>query len=202
MRLNDSLKLYKIFLNKFIFCFLIGAIFIPCKYVNCQQEKEAYDSVFVKQHSPRKAWLFSAVFPGLGQIYNRKYWKVPIIYGIGGAVIFTYFWNHNYYTELDDAYKEFTSMDPRPEEYVFKGTTLTYDIEGTLDRVRNSVRDDRDLSAVGIAAVYFLNIIDAMIDAHFFEYDVSDDLSFKLMPSLIPKNAFACSMGLKLSVKF
>lgn len=185
-----------------MFCFLAGALFLSCKCVYAQQEEILYDSVPVKKIHPRKATLYSAVFPGLGQIYNRKFWKVPIIYGIGGAIIYTYFYNQKYFLDLRDAYNEIYYMDTPPEQYEFRGRLITHDIKGVFYRAMDNARTDRDYSVVGIGALYFLNIIDAMIDAHFYEYDVSDEISLKLEPSLIETNAFACTMGLKLSLKF
>ena len=93
-------------------------------------------------------------------------------------------------------------MDTPPDVYEFRGRLVYNDIEGVLYRAMDNARTDRDYSVVGIGALYFLNIIDAMIDAHFYEYDVSDDISLKLEPSLIDNYAFSCTMGLKLSVKF
>jgi hypothetical protein len=182
--------------------FLAGALFLPCKQAYSQQDGISVDSARVRKIEPRKALLYSAVFPGLGQIYNRKYWKVPIIYGIGGAVIYTYFYNQKLYEELRNAYTEVYYMDTPPDTYEFRGRIIYSDVEGVLYRAMDNTRTDRDYSVVGIAALYFLNIIDAMIDAHFYEYDVSNDLTFKLEPSLINDNAYACAMGLKLSIKF
>jgi len=202
VRLNDLLKLPEILQKKIIFCFLAGALFLSCKFVYSQQEKISYDSVLVKKIHPRKALIYSAVFPGLGQIYNQKYWKVPIIYGIGGAIVYTYFYNQKYFVELRNAYEEVYYMDTPPDVYEFRGRLVYNDIEGVLYRAMDNARTDRDYSVVGIGALYFLNIIDAMIDAYFYEYDVSDDISLKLEPSLIDNYAFSCTMGLKLSVKF
>lgn len=192
----------KTLLNRLLFIFIAGVLFLPCKQVYSQQDSIFTDSVRIRKIEPRKALLYSAVFPGLGQIYNHKYWKVPIIYGIGGAVIYTYFYNQKLYDELRNAYTEVYYMDTPPSTYEFRGRIIYSDVEGVLYRSMDNARTDRDYSVVGIAALYFLNIIDAMIDAHFYEYDVSDDLTLKLEPSLINDNAFACTMGLKLSIKF
>ncbi len=150
-----------------------------------------------------KAQLYSAVLPGLGQIYNRKYWKVPIIYGIAGAVVFSYFYNNNYYKELNDAYIEVSYMDPPPTSYEFRGRQInSNDMAGAFRTEKERFRKWKDYALVGIAAVYLLNIIDAMIDAYFLEYDISDDISFKLTPALINNDIFASSMGMRLCIKF
>jgi hypothetical protein len=202
VRLNDLLKLRKKFLNKFIFCFLSLAVLLPCRNIYSQEEKAKTDSVFIKKHSPVKAQLYSAILPGLGQIYNRKYWKIPIIYGIGGAVIFSYFYNRDYYEDLNNAYIEVYYMDPPPTSYEFRGKLITYNIAGQLYREKERFRKYKDYALVGIAAVYLLNVIDAMIDAHFLEYDVSDDLSMRLGPTLIKYDFYASTMGIRFCVKF
>ena len=189
-------------LNRLLPVFFAVALLLPVKPVSGQEDAISSDTVHVKKIEPRKALLYSAVFPGLGQIYNRKYWKVPIIYGVGGAVLYTYFYNQKLYDELRNAYIEVYYMDVPPETYEFRGRIIYSDVEGVLYRSMDNARTDRDYSVVGIAALYFLNIIDAMIDAHFYEYDVSDDLSLRLEPSLLNYDAYACTMGLKLSIKF
>ncbi len=202
MRLNDLLKLRKTFLNKLILCFLTVAVLLPCKNIYAQEVKTITDSVFIKKHSPIKAQLYSAILPGLGQIYNRKYWKLPIIYGIGGAVIFSYFYNRDYYEDLNNAYVEVYYMDPPPTEYEFRGKVITYNIAGQLYSNKEKFRKWKDYALVGIAAVYLLNVIDAMIDAYFLEFDVSDDLSLRLGPSIINNDMYASTMGIKFCVKF
>jgi hypothetical protein len=202
VRLNDLLRLPKTLLIKIILCFLTIAVLLPCRNIYAQEEKTAADSVFIKKHSPIKAQLYSAIIPGLGQIYNRKYWKIPIIYGIGGAVIFSYFYNRDYYEDLNSAYVEVYYMDPPPTEYEFRGKIITYNIAGQLYREKERFRKYKDYALVGIAAVYLLNVIDAMIDAHFLEYDVSDDLSLRLGPAFINSDIYASSMGMRFCVKF
>jgi len=189
-------------LNKLILCFLTVAVLLPCKNIYAQEVKTITDSVFIKKHSPIKAQLYSAILPGLGQIYNRKYWKLPIIYGIGGAVIFSYFYNRDYYEDLNNAYVEVYYMDPPPTEYEFRGKVITYNIAGQLYSNKEKFRKWKDYALVGIAAVYLLNVIDAMIDAYFLEFDVSDDLSLRLGPSIINNDMYASTMGIKFCVKF
>jgi hypothetical protein len=202
LRLNDLLKLRKTFLNKLILCFLTVAVLLPCKNIYAQEVKSITDSVFIKKHSPIKAQLYSAILPGLGQIYNRKYWKLPIIYGIGGAVIFSYFYNRDYYEDLNNAYVEVYYMVPPPTEYEFRGRVITYNIKEQLYSNKEKFRKWKDYALVGIAAVYLLNVIDAMVDAYFLEFDVSDDLSLRLGPSIINNDMYASTMGMKFCVKF
>jgi hypothetical protein len=189
-------------LYKFIFCLIIGLASFPSGNIYAQSRELLYDSAFVSSHSPIKAQLYSAVLPGLGQIYNHKYWKIPIIYGIGGTAIFLYLYNKNLCDDLNDAYIEVYYMDPKPTSYEFRGQVINYDIANTLRNGRDKFRKNKDFCIVGIAAVYFLNIIDAMIDAYFLKYDVSDDISLDLSPVMTSNDLYASSMGIRLSIKF
>jgi hypothetical protein len=120
----------------------------------------------------------SAIIPGLGQAYNKKYWKVPIIYGAGGA--FAYYLGY-----YQDKYSKFRTAIETGEEggtYVIDGRSYAYD---RLDAGRDFYRRYRDLNIAGIGLIYFLNIVDAMIDAHFFYYDVSDDLTMHIQPAVL-----------------
>jgi hypothetical protein len=203
VHLNDIFKLRSIHLYKFIFCLIIGLASFPSGNIYAQSRQLVYDSAFVSSHSPIKAQLYSAVLPGLGQIYNHKYWKVPIIYGIGGAVIFMFLYNKDIYDDLNDAYIEVYNMDTPPTSYEFRGRLIpSGNIEETLRVAKNDARKYKDYCIVGIAAVYFLNIIDAMIDAYFLKYDVSDDISLDLSPVITSNDLYASSMGIRLSIKF
>ncbi|MBN2481904.1 MAG: hypothetical protein JXB19_09200 [Bacteroidales bacterium] len=148
--------------------------------------------------SPQKATLYSAILPGLGQAYNNKYWKIPIIYGAGGAfVCYTLHW-HTQYKKFRDAFLDgFSQADPKP--VLIDGRLYDYDI---LPRGRDGFRRYRDLCILGTAAVYFLNIVDAMIDAHFFYYDVSDDLSLRIAPVFMDDPVATTTFGLNFHLGF
>jgi hypothetical protein len=169
------------------------------------QEPEKMDSTTVvdvsyKQdedyQNPQKAAILSAVLPGLGQIYNKKYYKVPIIYiGFSTLAYFIYF-NQQGYLEWKQAYQDYPDYD------------LDYDFPLTLeqiDRTKNSYKRYRDLSIIGTAGFYLLQILDATVDAYLFDWDISDDLSLKIEPVMIqspsyiltpPSNTFALKASL------
>jgi hypothetical protein len=148
--------------------------------------------------TPQKATMYSAILPGLGQVYNKKYWKVPIIYGAGGAfVYFTIYW-HTKYKKFRDAFLDGYGQ-PDPPPVLIDGRLYDYDV---LPRGRDGYRRWRDLCILGTAAIYFLNIIDAMIDAHFFYYDVSDDLSLRIGPALLDDPVTATAFGFKFNLGF
>ncbi|HNW99043.1 MAG TPA: DUF5683 domain-containing protein [Bacteroidales bacterium] len=140
------------------------------------------DTIKIKKHSPRKALIMSACVPGLGQIYNRKYWKVPVIYA--GAATVTYFiiFNSNKYNKFRKAYQYSTDNDPL--------TINPYpDYDNTyLLALKNYYRRNLELSYIFSFGIYALNIIDASVDAHLFNFDMSDDLSMNIHPVVIPSS--------------
>ncbi len=147
---------------------------------------------FTKKHSPTRATIYSAVLPGLGQAYNKNYWKIPVIYaGFGGLGYGIYFYQ-SYYNDFRNAYLN--------EELTVGGNTYT-----TLEQVRvdrDWYRRNRDLCIIGASAWYLLNILEAYVYANLFDFDVSDDLSFRISPSLIPTANTRFTPGLNLSFSF
>ncbi|MCL1821618.1 MAG: DUF5683 domain-containing protein [Prolixibacteraceae bacterium] len=144
-------------------------------------------------HSPKKAALYSTILPGLGQSYNKKYWKIPLIYG--GFAAFGYFigWNNNNYNIYREAYFDLTDDDPNTTSYEKLPQVQYYDLNNVtqftnlkqgLLRGQNYYRRNRDLLIILTIAFHGLNIIDASVDAHFFNWDISDDLSFNWYPSV------------------
>ncbi|HOY94355.1 MAG TPA: DUF5683 domain-containing protein [Catalimonadaceae bacterium] len=129
-----------------------------------------------KKRDPRRATMLSAVLPGAGQIYNRKYWKLPILYG--GAFTLGYFikFNHDQYVLSRDSYINVKAGLP---DY-YKGS---YSKE-QLVQLREYWRRNRDLLIIISGFTYLLNIADAAVDAHLSSFDVSDDLSMKYQPVL------------------
>lgn len=144
-------------------------------------------------HSPRKASLYSAILPGLGQIYNKKYWKIPLVYG--GFATLGYFigWNNKNYKTSQNAYKDLTDDDPETQSYMNLKQIIYYDLKNASDIAtlkqglissQDYYRRNRDLLIIVTAAFYGLNIIDASVDAHFFNFDISEDLTLDWKPSV------------------
>lgn len=142
-------------------------------------------------HSPRKATIYSAVLPGLGQIYNKKYWKVPIVYG--GFATLGYFINFNNetYSTYKRAYSDIIDNNPFTNYHLelenvpaifFKPEKLTQYTE-QLRIAKDGWRRNRDFVVIGTVVFYAVNIIDASVDAHFFNFNISDDLSFNWTPA-------------------
>ncbi len=146
----------------------------------------------LRPHSPKKATIMSAALPGLGQIYNKKYWKVPIIYG--GFAVAGWYLNDNIkqINLYKDAFKAETDGDPTTEN----GTGFT---STQLEELISQYKTWRDLSYIAIAAIYVLNIIDANVDAHLFYFDVGEDLTMNIQPFVTP--SLQPVTGLTLSLK-
>lgn len=143
------------------------------------------DSV-LKHHSPRKAAIRSALVPGLGQIYNKKYWKLPIVYGALGVSGAVFVYNLKNYRDLRFAYRaRINAMPPPQGQRDSSGLArIRPDLQGfqanDLQTLRNEFRRNIDYSALVFVLLWGLNVVDATVDAHLKSFDVSPDLSFKI----------------------
>lgn len=154
--------------------------------------KAQQDTVSVhKIHSPKRALISSAALPGLGQVYNKKYWKVPIIYGGAAALIYSFSFNNGKYQAYLDAYRARTDGDPSTTD-----AYLQYSPENLI-LLKDYYRRNRDLSAIGMVLLYSLNMVDAYVDAQLFDFDVSDDLSLQIRP-FIDFNHASLTLSVKL----
>lgn len=143
-----------------------------------------YDSA-TKAHSPKVAAIRSAIFPGLGQIYNKKYWKLPIVYGAMGTCAGVFFYNLGSYRDTKFAYKvKYNMRVNRTDSALFPKirSNLKPLSEESLRFYRNQYRRDIDYSALFFLILWGINVIDASVDAHLKSFDVSPDLSFRFKP--------------------
>ena len=137
----------------------------------------------------------SAALPGLGQAYNKKYWKIPIIYAGFGTLGYFVKVNSDDYKIYKSAYKDRLDGDETTiDDYVGIYT------DNDLATLKNYYRRNRDLALIGMGVFYILNIIDASVDAHLFYFNVSDDLSFMVQPAYMP-GPYA-QTGLNLTLRF
>ena len=147
------------------------------------------DSLIKAQHSPRKAAIRSAIIPGWGQIYNKKYWKVPIVWGALGVTGYIFF--HNLYTYKDLKFSYAAKYEASVPPYdstnykQIKPQYLPIDPEA-LRAGRNQYRQYIDYAAVFFIVFWGLNIVDAAVDAHLKAFDISPDLSLKIKPNYNP----------------
>ena len=159
------------------------------------------DTTTVTYHSPHKATIYSLALPGLGQAYNKKYWKIPIIYAGFGFLGYTIKTNHTEMKKFTEAYSYVSKGETYPtnNKYVAK-----YKNTDDLLRGRDFYRRKVELSIIWSAALYLLNVVDAAVDAHFFDYDVSDNLTLHIEPSVIPSQSpmVPHSNGIRLCINF
>jgi hypothetical protein len=181
-------------------------------------ENTGSDSILARKAfvpNSTRAVIYSAIFPGLGQIYNRKYWKLPIVYGGFLGCIYAISWNNTQYTGYKSAYRDFTDSNPDTNswrDYKYYGYSDNPDEwtaqqrEGFTNALKNKkdyFRRYRDLSYIITVGLYAICMIDAYVDAQLFEFDISEDLSFRVNPVFFEKVANnSRSFGLQCSFTF
>jgi hypothetical protein len=169
---------------------------------------------------PLRATMLAVSFPGLGQIYNRKYWKIPLVYAGFGGLIYSVRFNSSNYNKYMRAYQDFTDKIPGTTSYlnVIPPTTdqTTYDLvvypetanpqnasywqDGML-RMVDYYKRYRDLSYIGIAGWYLFSILDANVDASLFNYDVGPNLELAATPMMVPLPGGFSGAGINLSMR-
>lgn len=146
------------------------------------------DTVVKKRvHSPRKATIRSAILPGLGQIYNRKYWKVPIVYAAIGIPVYLFFDNKKWYDRSRYALSivsndRYTNADSMALVHPQLLTLVNLKLQGSLINYRNEFRRNMDYSVLITLLMWGLNVVDATVDGHLVGFNVSDDLSMRIRP--------------------
>lgn len=173
---------------------------------------EAYASRF----SPRKALLYSAVLPGAGQAYNKKYWKVPLVYGaIAGGIYALNFYGDERDRSREQLFRLLNDTspveDPNRKGYTLMGNLLlngkavSPETKLNIDQLRireTRFRRDRDFAVVMLAVVYFAQLIDAHVDAHLKEFDLNPQLKMAWKPSVQSTGLSARSAGVSLTFTF
>ena len=170
------------------------------------------DSVIVKRKpinplAPSKAAFYSAVLPGLGQIYNKRYWKVPIVYGLIGGGIYAYKWNDDWYDRFRTAFKRRQAGFTDDEFYDRDNNNgpddpPDFDLD-VLENQQERFQRDRDLWLLATIAMYALNIVDANVDAHLKQFNVDEDLSMDFEPFMdLDPVTMSPNYGMALVVKF
>ncbi len=179
-------------------------IFLIITSANLLAQKTILDSISIgdtvavkeRKHSPTKATIMSMAVPGLGQVYNKKYWKLPIIYGGIGTALYFGFSNKKSFNDFKTAYTYRTDGDASTvDEY--EGVLSD---SGLLSNVEYHQRN-KDLSFIIAGLLYVFNIVDAAVDAHLYNFPKNDKLSFNLQPSLDLTYNQQVSTGLKLVIK-
>ena len=164
---------------------------------------------------PKRALWLALVIPGGGQIYNRKYWKLPLVYGGFIGCLYAMNWNNNMYKDYSQAYLDISDNDPNTQSYnqfLHLGAKITTDSDiqrykDLFKKRKDLYRRWRDLSFFVLVGVYALSVIDAYVDAELSVFDISKDLSLKVEPTIMnnhqSKNPFdSSSVGLQCSLNF
>lgn len=166
---------------------------------------------------PQRALWLSALCPGLGQIYNRRYWKLPIVVGAFVGLSYGTAWNNRMLTDYSRAYRDAMDSDPDTRSYMdfYPPTVQESDLDmawlqKALKNKRDYYRRYRDLCIIGIVAVYLINIVDAYVDASLAHFDISPDLSMQVRPTVIapaqglqvPTSPLRNSVGLQCAINF
>ena len=178
-----------------------------------RKPREKRDWATWKPNPQRALWL-ALVIPGAGQIYNRKFWKLPIIYGGFLGCIYALTWNNMMYKDYSQAYLDIVDDDPGTASYdkfLHLGKQITEENMSQYEKIFKSRRDKyrrwRDLSFFVMLGVYALSVVDAYVDAELSVFDISKDLSLKVEPAVIPNHGGgnfidAQSLGLSCKLNF
>jgi len=200
-------------------------ILLILQLICLQQNIDAQDTVAVakttrKRFKPEtlKATMMAVSFPGLGQIYNRKIWKIPLVYVGFGALIYSAGFNSKNYTLYMKAYQDFTDAVPQTQSYIklILAEPSTYDpvlfpksydpssasyYKDEMLRTVDYYKRYRDLSYIGIAGWYLISILDANVDASLFNYDVSNNLNITFVPMQMTLPGGFIGTGLSVDMK-
>jgi len=162
--------------------------------------------------NPKKAMWLSLLFPGAGQIYNRSYWKVPLIYGLGIGSFYVVSFQGRMYKEYSAAYYSLVDNDPKTRDFdpIFEGLGKVDNDwkKKVLEQKMNSYRRYRDMCIFASVLLYIGNALDAFVDAHLYDFSISEDLSLNIKPEIKYDEHFATvrgnqqSLGLKLTLNF
>lgn len=154
----------------------------------------------IHKHSPRTAAIRSAILPGLGQIYNKKYWKLPIVYGALGTCAGVFVYNLQWYKRTRFAYTTLATNDVAnfPNVHPKLQFLINRNDQSTLQYLRNQYRRDIDYSVLFFLLLWGLNVVDATVDAHLKSFDVSPDLSLQFKPG---RSELAGTNGLSVVLK-
>jgi len=193
VKVNRNIPLWGMF---FVFLYIMVWSPVPLKAQSSNAQPDTVSKV--KKHSPKLATLLSAVIPGAGQAYNKKYWKIPIIYVGLGALGYMANRNNGHYNDFKKAYSELYTAN-KDSTYMIDGVAFT--LNG-LDAGKNYYRRYRDLYVIFTAGLYLLNIVDANVDAHLFDFDISDNISLRITPSADEYWMAGPVPGIKINISF
>lgn len=197
-------------LNKSIFSLLF--VILLTNSISAQKDTTAVKEVPLKDKidlaqgvynplAPARAAFYSAIFPGMGQIYNKKYWKAPIVWGVLGGTTYLYIDNNSIYKRYRTAFRlrkaglqdEFTLIDDN-------GNSTVLISEAGLENAQKQLRENRDLALLSTVLIYVLQIVEASVNAHLLQFNTDDSLSFR--PAIIPDNMNFANTAIGFNLKY
>ncbi len=190
-------------LKKLVCCFLLslcihfssfGQIADSTSSITPPKKEVKEETILKKKHSPTKATLYSTFLPGLGQVYNKKYWKVPIIYGLGAFFVYNISSSHSEYTNYRDALNARQDTTQTPLAF---GSQYS---DSQLRTRKDFYKRKRDINFIYALLLYSANIIDAAVDAHLIDFKVGEQYIMSLEPTFFPSASVSSSIGLSLTV--
>ena len=145
-------------------------------------------TLVIRKHIPSKATKRSALIPGWGQAYNKQYWKIPLVYGVIALPAATYIYNNDMYKKTKFAYEaKFKEAAGDASDVAKIDPVLKNLSTSSLQSYRNIFRKDRDYSIMWMIVTWGINVIDATVSGHLKEFDINNDLSFKIQPTYQPQ---------------
>ncbi len=184
-------------------------------FINLTETKTPRRDWATWRPDPKRAMWLALVIPGAGQIYNHKYWKLPIVYGGFVGCAYAMRWNNMMYSDYSQAYMDLTDNDPQTNSYnqfMHLGMQITESNQARYEKLFKARKDRfrrwRDMSFFVLVGVYALSVVDAYVDASLSEFDISDDLSLRVEPTLINNEYMgrnplhSNSLGLQCSLNF
>lgn len=156
----------------------------------------------------KKAVIYSAIFPGLGQLYNRKYWKLPIVYGGVLGLTYAITWNGRTYGDYKQAFTDLVTQSGDSYKNYYTGSPDDFPggrqgFQDLLKRRKDFYRRNRDLAIIVAIGVYGLCMLDAYVDAQLYDFDMSPDLSMRVTPVFWPPTAYSkAGFGLQCNINF
>lgn len=148
---------------------------------------------------PSKAAFYSAILPGMGQIYNKKYWKAPIVWGALAIPAYYYVDNNNKYKQFRTAYR--LRKSGLQDEFTDDEGNTNISLE-TLETAQKQLRENRDLSVLSFVIIYILQVVEASVNAHLLQFNIDDDISFKPTLNNDLFNTNSTSVGLTIKYSF
>ena len=193
-------------LKKSLFSFLLVILLVNT--LQAQKDSTLVKNIQIKKEivlaqgvynplSPAKAAFYSAIFPGMGQIYNKKYWKAPIVWGALAIPTYFYLDNNSEYKRYRTAFR--LRKNGFQDEFTLDDGSELLSLEG-LERAQEQLRENRDLSLLSAVILYALQIVEASVNAHLLQFNIDDNLSFK--PTITPENMNFAETAVGFTLKY